>query len=56
MMCKRAVFVRHRLMTGGHVDDAQAPVAQADVAIDEDSFLVRSAMRDDVAHRLQHGL
>jgi len=31
-------------------------MAQPDVPIDEDSLFVGSAMRDDVAHRLQHGL
>src|SRR6185295_8507542 len=44
------VFIRHRLMTARDVDDTQPSVAQSDVAVDENPFVVRTAMGDDVAH------
>src|SRR5690348_14707563 len=50
---QRTVFVGHRLMTGGDVDDTQAAMAQTDVAVDEEPFVVRTAMPDDVAHRFE---
>src|SRR5262249_44125904 len=52
----RVFGVGHRLMTRRDIDDAQTPVAQADVAIDKETFFVRTTMRDDVAHRLQQRL
>ena len=51
---QRAVLVGHRLMTAGHIDDAQSAMAQTDGAVDEDALIVRATMRDDVSHARQH--
>jgi hypothetical protein len=51
MQC--AVVVRHRLLTGREVDDAQARVAKPDAAIEVNALPVRSAMRDGSDHALQ---
>jgi hypothetical protein len=45
-----AVFVCHRLMTGGNVNNAQSPVTETNLTINEHSDIVRPAMRDYVAH------
>src|ERR1700752_56909 len=47
---QRVVFVGHRLMTGGDVDNAQAAMTEADATVDKDPGVVRSAMPDHVAH------
>jgi hypothetical protein len=41
-------------VTGGDVDDAESPMAQTDVTVDEDAFVVGTTMPDDVAHSLKH--
>ena len=46
----RAVLVRHRLMAGRQIDDAQPPVAERRPIVDEFTGVVWPAMRDDVAH------
>ena len=51
---QRAIFIGHRLMTGRHVDDAQAAMAEPDVAVDEDSLVVRPTMPDHIAHLFEH--
>jgi hypothetical protein len=50
-----SVFIRHWLMAGLYIDDTQTPVAQAYGTINEDAFVVRSTILDDVAHPLEHG-
>jgi Arc/MetJ family transcription regulator len=52
---ERVIFVGHRLMTSGDVDDAQTAMTETNVSVDEDSIVVGSAVRDDVAHRFQDG-
>src|SRR5436190_20903306 len=52
---KGAVFVRHRLMTTRDVDDAETAMAQTDRAVDENAFVIRTAMRNDIAHTGKHG-
>jgi hypothetical protein len=42
-------------MTRSYIDDTKTPVAQPHSTINEDAFVVRSTMGDDVAHALQHG-
>jgi hypothetical protein len=37
-------------MTGGDVDDAQAAMAEADVTVEEEPFIVRSAVANYIAH------
>jgi hypothetical protein len=49
-----AVFVRHRLNTGGAVDDCQPPVSQSRDFVLKKSGSVRPAMFQDVGHRLDH--
>ena len=51
-----ACVVPHRLVAGrGRVDDAQAPMAEADMAalVYPDARVVRTAMSDEIAHHLQ---
>ena len=48
-----AVAVKHRLRSVGDIDDAQAPVAETDVAIDINAPVIRPAMMQNVAHRDQ---
>jgi hypothetical protein len=52
---ERAVFIRHRLMAGGNINNAQTAVTQSDVAIYEETFIIWAAMLDHVAHPLQNG-
>ena len=37
-------------MTGSDIDNAQAPVTETDISIDEAAAIIRPAMRDAVAH------
>src|SRR5439155_18392030 len=48
----RAVFVVNRLMSARQIDNAQAPHPERDAGLDEHTFVVRSAMTDDVAHAM----
>ena len=49
------VGVDHRLVRrGGQVDDRQAPVAQAHVALDPVALAVRPAVRNRIGHALHH--
>lgn len=49
------VFVRDRLVTGGEVDDAKAAHADADLTIMVDALVIRTAVRDYVAHLAKDG-
>src|SRR5256885_10798981 len=44
------VFVRHRLMPCGDIHDAQTTMAQSNLSVNQDAFIVRPAMRKYVAH------
>src|SRR5689334_25238842 len=50
---QRAVFVGHRLMAAGEIDDREAAVAEADRTIDPGAGAVGSAMAQGVAHPLK---
>src|SRR5258705_597069 len=52
---KSFVLICHGLMAGRHIDDTQPPVTQSHSTINEDAFVVRSTMGDDIAHALEHG-
>src|SRR3984957_3774099 len=45
-----AVFAKDRLMSACNINDAEAPDAQSDAVFRENSFVVRAAMRDALAH------
>ena len=49
-----AVFVAHGLIAGAQIDDAEAPVAQRGVFVGHPAVGIRTAMRQAVAHLLQH--
>ncbi len=51
---KRAIFIGHRLMTGRNVDNTEAAVAEPDIVLNKDPFIVRPAVGDDIAHSLKH--
>src|SRR5688572_29034588 len=51
---QRRVFVRHRLMTGRDIHNAQTTMAQADIAVDKYALFIGTAMRNDVTHCLQN--
>jgi len=45
-----AMAMGHRLCTMGDIDDTQPPVAKANIAVDEQTTVVGSAVMQDVAH------
>jgi len=45
-----AVFVCHRLMAGSDIYNTQTPMTEPDISIDEDAAVIRTAVRDAVAH------
>jgi hypothetical protein len=47
---QRPVLIRHRLMPGRDVDDAQTTMTETDAPINKQTSIIRSAMRDYVAH------
>jgi hypothetical protein len=52
---RRAVFVRHRLMTARHIHDGETAMAEADVTVNEQATIVRAAMGQHVAHPFERG-
>src|SRR5262245_27677920 len=46
------VLVRHGLVSGRDVDDAEPPMAEADRPVEPEAFAVRSSMEKHVAHAL----
>ena len=48
-----AVLVAHRLLAAVEIDDAEARVGEADVAVDESAIAVRTAMRQRSDHARQ---
>jgi hypothetical protein len=50
---KSLVFIGHRLMTGLYIDNAQPPVAQPDSTVNEDAFVIRTAISDHIAHAFE---
>jgi hypothetical protein len=53
---ERAVLVRHRLMSGCHVNDTQPTVAQAHALAYKQAAVIRPAMYEHVAHAYEHAL
>ncbi len=51
----RAVLVAERLRAGGKIDDAEPPVSERGMAVGPGAGAIRSAVREDVAHRGQPG-
>src|SRR6266576_360071 len=47
---KTLVFIADRLLPGLHVNDAEPPHRQANVFLDEEPFIIWSAMDDLVVH------
>jgi hypothetical protein len=52
---QRSVFVSHRLTAARQIDNAEPPVTQRDMLVDEHTRIVRTAMADDAGHPLEHG-
>ncbi len=50
-----AVFVIDWLRAGHQIDDAETAHTQANVSADMKSFIIRAAMRNDIAHALDVG-
>src|SRR6185295_11309671 len=50
---KSGVFICHRLMAALDVHNAQTAMPKTNCAIHENTFIIRTAMRDDVAHARQ---
>src|SRR5215469_10682144 len=48
------MLVRNRLMPGLHIDDAEAAHREADILLDEETFIVGPAMRDAAVHARKH--
>ena len=49
----RSVFIGHRLMPAGDVNDRKTTMPETDVAIDIGARIVWTAMRDDITHSRQ---
>src|SRR6266700_3137571 len=49
----RSVFIGHRLMSAGDVNDRKTTMPETDVAIDIGARIVWTAMRDDITHSRQ---
>jgi hypothetical protein len=49
----RAVLIEQGLLTGGDVDDGQAPVAKAETGLDMQTAFIRAAVQLRVVHALQ---
>ena len=47
---RTAVFVKHRLVTAGKVNNAEAPHSETRTIFNEYTFVIRSAVNDTVAH------
>src|SRR5216684_5233467 len=47
----RRVFVAHRLVTAGHVDDAEAANTEAERSAQVNALVVRAAMSQALGHR-----
>src|SRR6266566_6846470 len=52
----RAVRVGHGLVSRSEIDDAEAAVRKTDPAFDEDAYIVRPAVLQDVSHPQEHRL
>jgi hypothetical protein len=51
----RPVLVEHRLVASGKIDDAEAAHPESRSVLDEDSFVIRTAMHDRLAHAVNRG-
>src|ERR1700685_1756593 len=47
-------FVRNRLLSALHIDNAQAAHGKADILFDEKTLIIRPTMQDTAIHRGQH--
>ena len=47
---ERRVFISHRLMSGSHINDAQAAVSKSHISINVETRIIRPAMRNTIAH------
>jgi hypothetical protein len=45
-----AVLIGKRLMTAGEIDDAEAPKTKTQTAVNENAFVIGTAMDDGVGH------
>jgi hypothetical protein len=50
---KRAVFVCHRLLAGGQIDNTQTAMSQPYGTVDEDPDIIRASVADHIAHALK---
>jgi hypothetical protein len=50
---KRAIFIRNRLVAARHIDNAEAPHADANSAVGIKAVVVRSAMGNEATHFAQ---
>jgi hypothetical protein len=50
------VFRLHWLMARCNVNNAQAPVAQPNLTVNEHSVIIRATMSNYIAHAVEHGL
>jgi large-conductance mechanosensitive channel len=48
------IFIKHRLMSVSYVNNAQTPMSESDVFINEFAEIVRSAMRNHITHFCQN--
>src|SRR5215469_7833054 len=51
----RAVFIENRLVPSRDINNAQAPHPETGILFDENTFIVRSAMHDGLAHAMNRG-
>jgi hypothetical protein len=51
---QRAIFVGHRLMARGYINDAEPTMAECDTNVNINAFVVRTTMSHDVAHTLDY--
>ena len=45
------IFIAHRLMTAGHVDNAEPAVSERDKIVAKEPAAIRTAMSDAIRHR-----
>jgi hypothetical protein len=41
-------------MTGGNINNAETSMTKPNAAVNENAFIVRTAMSDDIAHTLDY--
>ena len=53
VICEHQVAELHRLRAVLYVDDAQTAMTETDIAVDEQTSVVRSSMMKDISHRCE---